>query len=369
MKIAQVAPLFESVPPKLYGGTERVVSNLTEALVSLGHDVTLFASGDSKTNAKLVATVDESLRLNPKCVDPLAHHIVQLQEVMERANEFDIIHFHTDYIHFPFSEHLKIPHVTTLHGRLDIPDLQPVYNKFQEQPLVSISNDQRKPLPQGGFVDTVYHGLPASLHQPGDGNGGYLAFLGRISPEKGLVRAIEIALAFNMKLKIAAKIDKADEYYYEKEIKHLLEHPLIEYVGEINEEEKCFFLGKAYAFLFPINWAEPFGMVLIESMACGTPVIAHPMGSVPEIIEPGKSGFLVNTIEEAVEALRSLKNFDRSQVRKAFEKRFTAERMAEDYMQVYEQLIKQQELYHKMELLNGKTISIHSKTVASKIVG
>ncbi len=367
MKIAQVAPLYESVPPKLYGGTERVVYNLTETLVSFGHEVTLFASGDSKTSATLVATADKSLRLDPDCIDPIAHHIVQLKEVMERANQFDIIHFHTDYIHFPFSENVKVPHLTTLHGRLDIPDLQPVYHKFLNQPLVSISDDQRKPLPQGRFVKTVYHGISADLHKPGNGTGNYLAFLGRVSPEKGLPRAIEIAKAVRMKLKIAAKIDKADRHYYETEIKHLLDHPLIEYVGEINEEQKCDFLGNAYAFLFPINWCEPFGMVMIESMACGTPVIAHPMGSVPEIIEPGKNGFLVNNLEEAVAAIHALKDFDRSQVRKSFDKRFTSERMAKDYLEVYQQLIQEKALLHKMELLNGKTIPINSKITTSKI--
>ena len=369
MKIAQVAPLFESVPPKLYGGTERVVSNLTEALVDLGHELTLFASGDSKTKAKLVATIPESLRLNPDCIDSLAHHIVQLQEVIERADEFDIIHFHTDYIHFPFSEGLNVPHVTTLHGRLDIPDLQWVYNKFPDQPVVSISNSQRRPLPQAKFVDTVYHGLPASLHKAGKGKGDYLAFLGRISPEKGIERAIEIALAAKMKLKIAAKIDKADERYYEKKIKKLLKHPLIEFIGEINEDQKCSFLGEAYAFLFPINWCEPFGMVMIESMACGTPIIAHPMGSVPEIITPGKDGFLVNSVEEAVAAIRSLKNLDRSEVRKSFVKRFTAERMAKDYLLIYEQVIREKQVHKKLDKVRGKTISMGSKLIASKIVG
>lgn len=367
MKIAQVAPLYESVPPKLYGGTERVVSNLTEALVSLGHEVTLFASGDSQTRAKLVATVDKSLRLDPDCIDPIAHHMVQLQEVIDRASQFDIIHFHTDYLHFPYSENLKTPHVTTLHGRLDIPDLQPVYNRFSNQPLVSISDDQRRPLPQGKFVNTVYHGIAPDLHQPGNGNGGYLAFLGRISPEKGLPRAIEIAIAVGKKLKIAAKIDKADQHYYETEIKHLLDHPLIEFIGEINEGQKCSFLGNALAFLFPINWCEPFGMVMIESMACGTPVIAHPMGSVREIIEPGKNGFLVNNLEEAVEAIESLKHFDRKKVRQSFDERFTSERMANDYLKVYAQLIQEKDLYHKMELLNNKTIPIDSKIKTSKI--
>ena len=368
MKIAQVAPLYESVPPKLYGGTERVVHYLTEELVKQGHEVTLFASGDSATSAKLISHVAEALRLNPECIDPMAHHIVQLQDVFERIDEFDIIHFHTDYIHFPFTKNHAIPHLTTLHGRLDLSDLQYVYNKFPHQPVISISNDQRKPLLQANFIDTVYHGLPPNLHQPGNGDGGYLAFLGRISPEKGLPRAIEIAKAAGIKLKIAAKIDKADQEYYENEIKPLLNNPLIEFIGEINEAQKSNFLGGSLAFLFPINWSEPFGMVMIESMACSTPVIAHAMGSVPEIVEHGKNGFIVNTVQEAVAVIQTLPSFDRSMVRISFEEKFTAERMAKDYVQVYERLIREQELNGSVKMLNSKTISIASDTRNSKIV-
>jgi glycosyltransferase involved in cell wall biosynthesis len=358
MKIAQVAPLYEAVPPTLYGGTERVVYNLTEELVKQGHEVTLFASGDSQTSAKLVSNIEQALRLNPECVDSLAHHIVQLQEVLERTREFDVIHFHNDYLHFPFTENLNIPHVTTLHGRLDIPDLQYVYNKFTNQPVISISNAQRTPLTQANFIATIHHGISSSLFQCGKGDDGYLAFLGRLSPEKGPARAIEIAKAAGIKLKIAAKIDKVDREFFEREIKHLLDHPLIEFIGEINENEKQDFLGNALALLFPINWSEPFGMVLIEAMACGTPVIAHPMGSVPEVIETGKSGFLVNTLEEALVAIKQLDSIPRDVVRKSFEERFTAERMAMDYVNIYTRLIHEKEVEIEMQMRNNKAFHI-----------
>ncbi len=340
MKIAQIAPLYEAVPPKLYGGTERIVHYLTEELVALGHEVTLFASGDSKTRARLVAHVPKALRLNKNCEDQLAPHIVQLQEILEQAEEFDVIHFHTDYIHFPFTQKLAAPHVTTLHGKLTIPELQLVYNKFPDQPVISISNQQRKPLPQANWLGTVYHGLPANLHKPGKGKGEYLAFLGRVSPEKGLDKAIAVAKATGIKLKIAAKIDKADREYYEEHIKPLLDHPLIEYVGEVNEKQKTEFLGNALALLFLINWEEPFGLVLIEAMACGTPVIACKRGSVPEIIEHGRNGFVVRNEREAIKAVRQISQIDRSQVRQSFEERFTSRRMALDYMAVYQLLQK-----------------------------
>jgi glycosyltransferase involved in cell wall biosynthesis len=337
MKIAQVAPLYESVPPKLYGGTERVVHYLTEELVRQGHEVTLFASGDSVTKAKLIATVKEALRLNPLCEDSLAPHIVQMEDVIEQARKFDVIHFHTDYLHYPFSELASTPHLTTLHGRLNINELQLIYHKFH-QPVVSISNKQREPLPEANFVATVYHGLPVSLHTQGNGDGGYVAFLGRISPEKGIDKAIEWAKEANIKLKIAAKVDKADELYFEHEIKPLLNHELIEYVGEIDEKQKTSFLGNAAALLFPINWNEPFGMVMIEAMACGTPVIAHGLGSVPEIIENGKNGFIVSSTDEAVNIIKHISTIDRTGVRKIFEERFTAERMANNYVAVYKML-------------------------------
>jgi glycosyltransferase involved in cell wall biosynthesis len=337
MKIAQIAPLYEAVPPKLYGGTERVVHFLTEELVRLDHDVTLFASGDSKTSAKLSAIVPEALRLK-KCEDSLAPHILQIEEVMDRANEFDIIHFHTDYLNFPFTKNLGVPHVTTLHGKLSIPELQPLYNKYRHQPVISISNSQRKPLPQANWVANVYHGLPCNLFRAGKGKGEYLAFLGRVSSEKGLENAIAIAIAVGIPLKVAAKIDKADMEYYEENIRELFEHPLVEYVGEVNEKKKEKFLGNAMALLFPINWEEPFGMVLIEAMACGTPVIAFNRGSVPEIIEDGQNGFVVSTKKQAIKALDQLHKIDRKVVRHLFEEKFSSARMANDYVKIYEKL-------------------------------
>lgn len=340
MKIGQVAPLHESIPPRLYGGTERIVHYLTEELVKAGNEVTLFATGDSITKGRLIANVEEGLRLKQSCTDPLAHHIVQMQEVIERAPEFDILHFHTDYLHFPFSSHLATSCITTLHGRLDIPDLQYVYNKFSSQKVISISDNQRKPLPQANWISTVYHGIPQDLHQPGTGNGGYLAFLGRVSPEKGVDRAIEIALASGNIVKIAAKIDKADEPYFERHIKSLLRHPLVEFIGEITEVQKTDFLGKAKALLFPIDWAEPFGLVMIESMACGTPVIAFRNGSVPEIIDDGITGFIVDSIQEAVNAISKIDHLSRTAIRRVFEKRFTAAKMAENYLKIYSSLMR-----------------------------
>lgn len=339
MRIAQVAPLFEAVPPSLYGGTERVIYYLTEELVKEGHEVTLFASGDSVTNAELVATVGQSLRLNGNCTDPLAYHIVQMEEVIRRADQFDIIHFHTDYLHFPFSAHCSTPCVTTLHGRLDIPDLQSVYRMFQQQPVVSVSDNQRLPLPAANWIGTVYHGLPVHLHSLQEEAGKYLAFIGRISPEKGVDKAIEIAIQANCPLKIAAKVDREDQQYYKENIERLLAHPLIEYVGEINEKQKTSFLGNAMALLFPIDWIEPFGLVMIEAMSCGTPVIAFKKGSVPEVIKNGVSGFMVETQEEALHAVSAIARLSRREVRRVFEERFTANRMATDYVQLYELII------------------------------
>jgi glycosyltransferase involved in cell wall biosynthesis len=339
MRIAQIAPLYESVPPRLYGGTERVVSWLTEELVSLGHDVTLFASADSVTNARLMPASKRALRLDPDCVDPLAHHILMIERVYELANEFDLIHFHIDYLHFPLSRREQVPSVTTLHGRLDLPDLVPLYREFRELPLVSISNAQRKPLSWANWIGTVHHGLPAKALPMNEGRGDYLAFLGRISPEKGLDRAIEIAIRSGMKLKIAAKIDRADLGFHEKTIKPLLDHPLVEFIGEIGHREKGEFLGNAAALLFPINWPEPFGLVMIEALACGTPVIAHPCGSVPEIISDGVCGYLVRDVEEGVDAVYRLDEIDRRECRRHFELNFTNERMANDYVKIYEQLV------------------------------
>jgi glycosyltransferase involved in cell wall biosynthesis len=339
MRIAQVAPLYESVPPKLYGGTERVVSNLTEELVRRGHEVTLFASGDSITSARLVPCCRESLRQDPDCKDQLAHHILMLEQVFAEKNNFDIIHFHIDYLHFPMSRCHKVVSLTTLHGRLDIPDLQPIYRVFDDVPVVSISDAQRAPLPWINWQGTVYHGYARNRYQYYPTGGDYLAFLGRVSPEKGVDEAIEIAKAAGRKLKIAAKVDKADQEYFDTVIHPKLNHPLIEFVGEIGYPEKNDFLGNAAAVLFPINWPEPFGLVMIEAMASGTPVIAYPRGSVSEIMNHGVSGFVVENIESAVRAVQDIKDIDRAQCRKYFESRFTDTRMADDYLAIYERLV------------------------------
>jgi len=338
MRIAQIPPLYESIPPKLYGGTERVVSYLTEELVRQGHHVTLFGTKDSVTSANLFAVCDQAIRLNPDCRDAIAWHIYQLQLVMDNASEFDIIHFHNDYLHFPLSIQGHYRHITTLHGRLDLTDLKPIYNKFYHVPVVSISNNQRKPLPHINWVNTVYHGLPKDMYQPGNGKGKYLAFLGRISPEKRPDRAIEIAKKTGIPLKIAAKVDKADEEYFEKQIKPLLDHPLIEYIGEIGDDQKEKFLGDALALLFLIDWPEPFGMVMIEALATGTPVIAFNHGSVPEIIEHGKTGFVVNNMQETEEAVEKLGSLSRSFCREVFERSFTSTVMAANYVALYEQI-------------------------------
>jgi glycosyltransferase involved in cell wall biosynthesis len=342
MRIAQVAPLYESVPPVLYGGTERVVSFLTEELVRMGHDVTLFASGDSITKARLVPISDQALRLDPKCEDQLAHHVLMLERVFSEKRNFDIIHFHIDYLHFPLSRREKVVNVTTLHGRLDIPDLQPLYQVFPEMPVVSISDSQREPLPNINWQGTVYHGMPQDKYPVFEGGGKYLAFLGRISPEKGLDQAIEITKRAGMPLVIAAKIDKADQQYFDNVIKPLLDNHLVEYVGEIGYPEKFDFLGNAAALLFPIDWPEPFGLVMIEAMACGTPVIAYPYGSVPEIMKEGVSGFIVPDAQSAAAAVKNVDKVDRKKCREYFEKRFTSARMAEDYLAIYERLIKGQ---------------------------
>jgi glycosyltransferase involved in cell wall biosynthesis len=339
MRIAQVAPLYESVPPKYYGGTERVVSYLTEELVRQGHEVTLFASGDSVSKARLVAASPRSLRLDEHCVDQLAHQILMLEHVFQRATEFDIIHFHVDYLHFPLSRRQPIMHVTTLHGRLDVPDLVPLYEEFRDMPVVSISNAQRQPLPWVNWQATVYHGIPADLYRFREQPGRYLAFMGRISPEKRVDRAIEIAKRVQIPLKIAAKVDPVDKRYFKREIEPLLGDPLIKLVGEIGDGEKDNFLGNAYALLLPIDWPEPFGLVMIEAMACGTPVIAYRDGAVPEVMEQGHTGFIVDALEDAVEAVRRVPELSRKRCREVFEKRFTATRMAHDYVQVYERLI------------------------------
>jgi glycosyltransferase involved in cell wall biosynthesis len=342
MRIAQVSPLYESVPPRLYGGTERVVSWLTEELIRRGHEVTLFASGDSLTNAYLVPVCPQALRLDPGCSDPLAHHVRLVEQVLQRKDDFDIVHFHIDYLHFSMSRREDLPQLTTLHGRLDIPDLVPLFREFSEMPVVSISNAQRQPLTWINWQGTVHHGMPESIFAPRFGAGHYLAFLGRISPEKGVDHAIEIAKRAGMPLKIAAKVDRADKSYFESHVKPLLDHKLIEFVGEISDLEKNEFLGNASALLFPIDWSEPFGIVLIEAMACGLPVIAYPLGSVPEIIEDGVSGFLVHNVEEATGALENLSAIDRRKCRRAFEDRFSAKRMAQDYLTIYDRIIKRE---------------------------
>jgi glycosyltransferase involved in cell wall biosynthesis len=339
MKIAQVSPLYESVPPRTYGGTERIVSYLTEELVAQGHEVTLFASGDSVTAAQLIAARKRALRLD-NVFDPIAQHYVMLEEVFERASRFDIIHFHTDYLHFPLARRYSVPHVTTLHGRLDLPDLMPLYKKFSEMPVVSISNAQRKPLPRANWQGTVYHGLPVDLYDCGEKPGEYLAFVGRISPEKRLDRAIEIAARSGMRLRIAAKTDAADRNYMEQVIRPILSTSSAEFIGEIGDKDKKEFLANAYALLFPIDWPEPFGLVIIEAMACGTPVIAFRCGSVPELIQEGITGYIVDDVEGALHALRKIPAFDRRRCRRVFEERFSATRMAHDYLSVYSRAIK-----------------------------
>ena len=339
MRIAQVAPLYESVPPKFYGGTERVVSWLTEELVRLGHELTLFASGDSMTTARLVAGCAESLRLSPDSTDHGAHHLILMEHVLREQDQFDLIHFHIDYLHFPLSRRGRYVHVTTLHGRLDIPDLVALYDVYNDMPVISISDAQRDPLPRLNWQGTVRHGMPKENYSFHRKAGGYLAFLGRTSPEKGLDRAIEIAKAAGMPLKIAAKIDKTDQEYFDACIRPLLDGPNIEFVGEVGFPQKNEFLGNAAALLFPISWPEPFGLVMIESMACGTPVIAYPFGSVPEVVAEGVSGCVVPDMEGAIEAVKKIDRIDRRKVRKHFEQHFTADRMAQEYLKIYERLV------------------------------
>ena len=336
MRIAQVAPLFETVPPRLYGGTERVASYLTEELVRLGHDVTLFASGDSVTAARLVATSAQSLRLDAACQDQLAHQIRQLEQVFKDPDEFDVMHFHIDYLHYPLSRRYGLARLTTLHGRLDIPDLVPLYREFPHEPVVSISDAQRAPLPAAAWQATVYHGLPLDLYALQPAPGAYLAFIGRFSPEKGPEEAIRIARAAGIPLKMAAKVDRADREYFESVVRPLLDPGVAEWVGEVDEGGKREFLGGALALLFPIDWPEPFGLVMIESMACGTPVVAYPRGSVPEIMVDGVTGFVVPDAAAAVSAVAKAASLDRRAVRRVFEERFDAARMAREYVQLYE---------------------------------
>ena len=339
MKIAQIAPLIESVPPRLYGGTERVVSYLSEELVRLGHDVTLFASGDSISSAELVPCCTRALRLNPTVRDTIPHFMLMIDNVRERAEEFDVLHFHIDLFHFPLFRSLAGRTLTTLHGRQDLEDLKPFYSRFGEMPLVSISDDQRKPLPHAKFLATIHHGIPADLHRPSFKEGRYLAFLGRISPEKRPDRAIRIARAAGIPLKIAAKVDRVDEDYFRKNVLPLIDGRDVEFIGEINEREKTKFLGEAAALLFPVDWPEPFGLVMIEAMACGTPVLAFRCGSIPEVIDNGVTGKVVDSEEEAIAALPEFLSYDRRAVRQRFEERFTVTRMAKDYVSIYRQLL------------------------------
>ena len=340
MKIAQIAPLIESVPPRFYGGTERVASYLTEELVRLGHDVTLFASGDSVTSARLVSCATTALRLDPNVRDIIPYYMLMLDRVRECADDFDILHFHIDQFHFPLFRPLAGRTLTTVHGRQDLPDLRPLYFGFNEMPLVSISNGQRTPIPNANFVATVYHGLPLDLHRPiFNPRGGYLAVLGRISPEKGVDRAIEVARTLGIPLKIAAKVDRVDEAYFREQIAPLLKEPGVEFVGEINEREKTDFLGQALALMFLIDWPEPFGLSMIEAMACGTPVLAMRRGSVEEVVDNGLTGHIVDSIDEAIVTLPHVMQLDRRAVRRRFEERFTATRMANDYARVYGSLL------------------------------
>jgi glycosyltransferase involved in cell wall biosynthesis len=330
---------MESVPPKFYGGTERIVSYLTEELVNQGHEVTLFASGDSQTAARLHPVCEEALRLSPRCQDALPYHLLTVEKVLQEANNFDVVHFHTDHLHFSAFRRHPVPFVNTMHGRLDLPDLAALYREFDEVPMISISNSQRRPLAWANWLATIYHGLPEQPLRLQPEPGKYLAFLGRICPEKRPDRAIRIALQAGMPLKIAAKVDRVDQDYYDNTIKPMLDHPLIEYIGEITESEKNEFLGNAYALIFPIDWPEPFGLTMIEAMACGTPVIAFRAGSVPEVIDEGVTGFVVDNHEQAVAALSRIDELNRQFIRQVFEHRFSARRMAQDYVSVYQDLI------------------------------
>src|SRR5947209_5515124 len=339
MHIAQIAPLTEAVPPRLYGGTERVIYWLVEELVALGHEVTLFASGDSRTSAKLEPFSPRALRLDGSIRDPNALHMMMLEHVRRRADEFDLLHFHLDYYPFSLFSRQATPFVTTLHGRLDLPEHQPVFDTFSSVPVISISNAQRRPLPQAHWIKTVYHGLPEKLFVPQPVKPSYFAFLGRIAPEKRVDRAIRIAEHCGIPLKIAAKVDRADRDYFEEEIRPMLASPNVEYVGEVGDNDKAAFLSGAIALLMPIDWPEPFGLVMIEAMACGTPVIAFNRGSAPEVVDEGVTGFIVEDVNGAIGAVDRLGHLSRERVRRRFEERFTARRMAQDYLNVYRSLM------------------------------
>jgi glycosyltransferase involved in cell wall biosynthesis len=368
MKIAQVAPLMEAVPPKFYGGTERVVAYLTDALVELGHEVTLFASGDSGTKAKLAPIWPRALRLDPSVHDYLAPVFMQLENVTRRAHEFDVIHSHLDYFGFASLRQIGAPAVTTLHGRLDLPELGPLYDVYDEMAVVSISEAQRQPLPHANYVATIHHGLPQNLLRKGPG-GNYLAFLGRISPEKAPDAAIRIAAQARMPLKIAAKVDKVDQEYFKTKIEPLLAGADVEFIGEIAEHQKSEFLGNAAALLFPIAWREPFGLVMIEAMACGTPVVAFDNGSVPEVLEDGVTGFIVRSEAQASDALRNIQALDRNRIRAEFDSRFTAQHMAQNYLKLYARLIKSRAKSPVIDadsmLTQGQALAAHAAALAA----
>jgi glycosyltransferase involved in cell wall biosynthesis len=375
MKIAQIAPLIESVPPRLYGGTERIVSCLTEELVRLGHEVTLFASADSITSAELAPCCNRALRLDDSVRDIIPHYMMMVDKVRERADDFDILHFHTDLFHFPLFRSLETRTLTTLHGRLDLADLKPFYYRFSKMPLVSISAAQRKPVPHANFVATIHHGIPADLHRPTFERGSYLAFLGRISPEKRPDRAIRIAQRAGLPLKIAAKVDRVDEAYFRDDILPLIDGQRVEFIGEINEREKATFLGDAAALLFPIDWPEPFGLVMIEAMACGTPVLAFRCGSVPEIVEDGVTGKMVESEDEAIAALPEVLSYDRRAIRERFQERFTATRMAREYAGLYCKCLKtaansgEERDFRppRPEIINGRDIGDTQKAGPSRV--
>jgi glycosyltransferase involved in cell wall biosynthesis len=373
MRIAQVAPLAEAVPPKLYGGTERVVAYLTDALVDLGHQVTLFATGDSATKATLHSIWPRALRLDPNVKDHFAPLFMQLETVARCAHEFDVIHCHIDYFGFPLLRRLGTPSVTTLHGRLDLPELPPLYRLYRDIPVVSISNSQRVPLPEANFVATVLHGLPQNLLSKGAGRGGYLAFLGRVSPEKAPDAAIRIAARAGIPLRIAAKVDRVDQEYFKTTIEPLLKTANVEFIGEIREDQKQEFLGNATALVFPIAWREPFGLVMIEAMACGTPVIAFKNGSVPEVLEDAVTGFIVHNEDQAVAAVRRIDMLDRARIRREFERRFTARRMAQNYLELYAGLARARRLpISTVQTLAGQvvpaqTLVAHGRATAARI--
>jgi len=340
MRIAQIAPLFESVPPRFYGGTERIVSFLTEELIRRGHEVTLFASGDSKTAARHISTCQKALRLHGEFSDPHPYHLLELTLAFSEISKYDIIHSHVDYWGFPFIQQSHIPALTTLHGRLDLPELRSLFEFYRKIPFVSISNSQRLSLPELNWVGTVYHGLLPSLYRFSDRAGDYLAYLGRISPEKGPDRAIEVAIRAQVPLKIAAKVDAADLAYFQEVIQPMLDHPLIDFLGEITDQEKNEFLGGAMALLSPVDWPEPFGLTMIESLACGTPVITRPCGSIPEIIEDGLTGFICDGTDELVKAVHDLCGLSRQRCRREMETRFSVEMMVDAYESVYQKLMK-----------------------------